>query len=85
MPATGLIVRQSLTRILIATIIAVPACAAIVGMLLVLPGGCAMGAIFVGLPLFMIGHELQYRWMLALGGVLMFAGVFAAALLGALG
>jgi hypothetical protein len=39
---------------------------------------------FCGLVLFLVGAKLHLRWPVALGGVLMFGGVFAAALLGGL-
>ncbi|MEK6259578.1 MAG: hypothetical protein AABP62_13250 [Planctomycetota bacterium] len=55
------------------------------GALLLLPGVVSIACLFVGLVLFLIGAELHYKLPAAVGGVLMFAGVFAAALLGALG
>jgi hypothetical protein len=76
---------QSLRRILAAAVLAVAACALVAGALLALPAPVAVGAMFAGYGLFLVGGHLGWRWPTAAGGVLMFAGVFAAALLGALG
>lgn len=67
-----------------AIVIAVVA-ALIAGMLLLLPPGCALAITFVGLVTFLIGAKLHWRWPTAIGNVLMFAGVFASAILGAFG
>lgn len=75
----------SFYRIIAAAAVAVPACAAIAGMLLLLPGPVAVGVMFCGLVMFLVGSKLHWFWTTAVGGVLMFAGVFAAALLGAIG
>ena len=58
---------------------------ALTGVLLLLPGMISIVCLFAGLVLFLVGAELHYNLPTAVGGVLMFAGVFAAALLGALG
>ncbi|MEX0610560.1 MAG: hypothetical protein WD229_00455 [Pirellulales bacterium] len=68
-----------------AVVIAVLAWAAIVGLLFLLPPGFAVATMFCGLVLFFVGAKLHWRWPVAVGGVLMFSGVFAAVLLGALG
>ena len=67
-----------------AVLIAVLAWAATAAVLSLLPPGFAVGTMFAGLVLFMVGAELHGRWPAAFGGILMFAGVFVAALLGAL-
>jgi hypothetical protein len=59
--------------------------AATVGLLFLLPPAVALGATYVGLVLFMVGADQEWRWTAATGGILMFAGVFVAALVGALG
>jgi hypothetical protein len=66
-------------------VIAMITTAAITGLLLLLPSGCALATMFFGLILFLVGAELHWRWPAGVGGVLMFAGVVAAGLLGALG
>jgi hypothetical protein len=63
---------------------AVLAWSAVSALLFFLPPAFALWALFGGLVLFMVGAELHWRWPVVIGGVLMFAGVFAAALLGAL-
>lgn len=73
-----------LLRMTGAVLVAILAWAASVALLFLLPSAFAVGATFVGLVLFMVGAELHWRWPAAMGGVLMFAGVFVAALLGAL-
>jgi len=75
---------RSLWRIAIGSAIAIPACAAVIGLLLFLPGWCALGTMFVGLVLFMVGAEVGIRWAAVVGGVLMFGGVSAAGVLGVL-
>jgi hypothetical protein len=72
-------------RIIGALIVAALAWSATSGLLMLLPPNFAVVALFVGLVLFLIGAELHWRWPLLIGGILMFGGVFAAALLGALG
>ncbi len=67
-----------------AVVVAVLACAVTVGILLVLPPSVSLAVMFVGLGLFCFGAKVGYRWPAAVGGVLMFSGVFAAALLGAI-
>jgi hypothetical protein len=76
---------QSLRRILVAAILAVAACALLAGALLALPAPVAVGCMFTGYLLFLVGGHVGWRWPVAVGGVMMFAGVFAAALWGALG
>ncbi|MGH9173841.1 MAG: hypothetical protein ACRD1H_05770 [Vicinamibacterales bacterium] len=68
-----------------AVVVAVLAWAVTTGVLLLLPPGCALATMFGGLIAFSVGAKLHWRWPVAVGGVLMFAGVFAAALLDALG
>lgn len=72
-------------RIIGALIVAVLAWSATAGLLMQLPPNFAVVTLFVGLVLFLIGAELHWRWPLFIGGILMFGGAFAAALLGALG
>ena len=74
----------NLLRVTGALIIAVLAWTALAGVLLLLPPGFAVGTMFCGLVLFLAGAKLHWRWPVAIGGVLMFGGVFAAALLGGL-
>jgi hypothetical protein len=74
--------QHSILRILVATAVTVLTLAAITGVLLLLPGYFALGAMFIGLVLFMVGGN-WWRWTAVIGGVLMFSGVLAAALLGA--
>jgi hypothetical protein len=74
----------NLLRIAGAVIIAVLVWAALVGVLLLLPPSFAVATMFCGLVLFLVGAKLHLRWPVALGGVLIFGGVFAAALLGGL-
>jgi hypothetical protein len=76
---------SALTRLIGLTLAAVVAWLAIAGGLMFLPPACSMVVLFVGLILFMVGAELHWRWSAFAGGILMFAGVFSAALLGALG
>jgi hypothetical protein len=76
---------QSLRRILTAALLAVAAWALLTAVLLALPGSVALGCMFAGLVLFLVGAHLEFRWPVAAGGVMMLAGVFAAALLGVLG
>jgi mRNA-degrading endonuclease toxin of MazEF toxin-antitoxin module len=54
------------------------------GILFLLAPGFALGTMFAGLVLFLVGADLEWRWTAATGGILMFAGVFVAALVGAL-
>ena len=68
-----------------AVVVAVVVWAASAGLLSLLPPVFALGAMYGGLVLFMVGAELEWRWTAATGGILMFAGVFVAALVGALG
>jgi hypothetical protein len=75
---------EYLARLTLAIIIAVVAVAITVGILFVLPPYVSLGVMFVGLALFCIGAQAGYKWPAAVGGVLMFAGMFTAALLGAL-
>ncbi len=75
---------EYLARMTSAVIFAVVAMAITVGILLVLPSYVSIGVMFVGFALFYVGAEAGYKWPMALGGVLMFAGVLAAGLLGAL-
>jgi hypothetical protein len=71
-------------RMTSAVVFAVLAWSASVALLFLLPSAFAVGTMFGGLVLFMVGAELHWRWPVAVGGVLMFAGVFVAALLGGL-
>jgi len=68
-----------------AVFLAVLVWAVITGCLLLLPPSCAVAVMFIGLVLFLVGARLHSNVPTAMGGMLMFAGVFAAALLGALG
>ena len=72
-------------RMTCAILIAILFWAALVGILFLLPPRVALGTMFAGLVLFLVGAKLHFPWTAAVGGVLMFAGVFAAALLGGLG
>lgn len=74
-----------LLRMAGAVVVAVLAWVASAGLLFLLPPVVALGTMYVGLVLFMVGAELEWRWTAATGGILMFAGVFVAALVGALG
>jgi hypothetical protein len=65
-----------------AIVAAVLAWAGITGLLFLLPPAFALPTMFCGLVLFLIGAKLHIRWPVAVGGVLMLAGVFAAAALG---
>lgn len=75
----------SLLRTGVATSVAVPSCAGIAALLLNLPGPVSVGVLFCGCVMFLVGSELHRFWTTAVGGVLMFAGVFAAALPRAIG
>jgi len=76
---------QSILRVLIGTAIAVPAVAGLTALLLVLPGPFSWGAIFVGLPMLMAAEHIHtLRWTPFVGGIIMFAGLLSAALLGVL-
>jgi hypothetical protein len=68
-----------------AAMVAVLAWAMTTGLLMLLPPTFAIATLFAGLILFSVGGKLHLRWPVAIGGVMMFGGVFAAALLGALG
>jgi hypothetical protein len=72
------------SRIAGAVVVAVLAWTASAGFLFLLPPACSLVAMFSGLVLFMVGADLEWKWTAATGGVLMFAGVFVAALVGAL-
>jgi hypothetical protein len=75
---------QSVRRVAAAAVLATAACAVLVGILLTLPGPLAVGCLFAGQVQFLVGAHLEWRWPVATGGIMMFSGVFAAALLGAL-
>ena len=77
--------RFSLRRVVVGSLIAIPASSVLAGVLLLLPAFAALGCLFTGLTLFMVGEGLGCRWCVAAGGVAMFAGVFAAAIHGVLG
>ena len=53
--------------------------------LLLLPGKVSIVCLFAAHVLFLIGAKLHYKLPTAVGGIRMFSGVFAAALLGAPG
>ena len=74
-----------LRRAACAIVMAVIAWAMTALLLLQLPASFAVATMFVGLILFLIGARLNLIWPAAIGGVLMFSGVFAAALLGEIG
>ena len=76
---------QSLQRIVVAAALAVVASAILAAILLVLPGPIALACMFVGFIPFLVSAHLEWRWPIAVGGIMMLAGVFAAALLGVLG
>ena len=76
---------QSLRRIAVGAVIAVATCALLAVVLLAMPGRVAVGCMFTGYVLFLVGAHAGWRWPVAVGGVMMFAGVFVAALSGALG
>ena len=66
-----------LLRIASFIVVAVGAWAGTAGLLLVLPPGFAVAVTFAGLVTFLVGAKLHLRWPAAVGGVLMFGGVFA--------
>ena len=76
---------RSLWRIAVGAVIAATACALVAVALLALPEQVAVGCVFTGFLLFLVGARAGWRWPVAVSGVLMFAGVFAAALSGVLG
>jgi hypothetical protein len=71
---------QSCGRICLAAALAIPVWLALAALLLILPPGFALGAALFGIVLLMCGKELERKWMVAVGGVLAFAGVLAWAL-----
>lgn len=75
---------NSVIRTLAAAAVAIAIWLAAVLLLMRLPSAISFVALFLGLALFLIGAKLALKWFAAIGGILMFAGVFAAALLGAL-
>jgi hypothetical protein len=55
-----------------------------VWLFILLPAFVALGAMIAGVCLFISGAEVGRAWMAGTGGVLMFAGLMGAILLGAL-
>lgn len=51
---------------------------------MLLPGWCSLAVTFVGLVAFMSGADLELKRIAVTGGIRMFSGVFAAAMLGVL-
>ena len=68
---------QSLRRVMLATLIAVPSTCCLAAALLLVPPVAAIGIGFAGLVLFYVGKELNRPILLAIGGIVMFAGVFS--------
>lgn len=68
---------QSLRRIIYATLIAVPSTAVAAAALLLVPPNIALGATIFGIALFATGKSTNRPIPMAVGGVVMFAGVFA--------
>ena len=62
--------------------VAVIASTVTAGLLMLLPAACAIATLFTGLGLFLIGAKLHQKWPVVFGGVLMFGGIFAAAIIG---
>jgi hypothetical protein len=72
-------------RLALAIVFLLPAWALLSLGLCWLPSWIAMSCLFAGLTLFLVGSDREVPWCVGVGGVLMFAGVFAAAMRGALG
>jgi len=68
-------------RVLTDLSIVLPICAAISGALLLLPSFLALGCVIAGVALFQAGEHLRWRWAVVIGGILMFSGVLAWALI----
>ena len=64
-------------RVIAASAIAIPGCAAVVLVMFLLPKPFAFGGVLLGVACFKIGHGMEYKWCAACGGVLMFGSVFA--------
>lgn len=78
---------QSAKRVAIATAIAVPVFAVLTGVMFVVPPIVCMACLFIGLAGFYVGSDfcVQSKPLAFLGGLTMFAAVFAAAIRGLLG
>lgn len=61
-------------------VLMLPACVALVLVLLLLPAVIAFGCMLIGLVMFQVGSELGWKWSTVLGGACMFSGAFAWAL-----
>jgi len=70
-------------RVLVAAAVAVPTCALLAWLLLLCPQWVSFAALLTGLVVFH-AFELGRKWVGLFGGILMFAGVVAAVLNGAL-
>jgi hypothetical protein len=79
--------KTSVQRIAIACSIAIPSLAAITFVMFVVPPIVCYGSLFAGLALFIVGSDLCIlsKPLTAIGGIIMFAAVFAAAIRGLLG
>lgn len=66
-----------LRRILLALAIALPGCAAVAVLLMLVPPGWALVAAIAGATMFKIGHGLHSKSSTLCGGILMFGAIFA--------
>ncbi len=72
-----MIPKPNVKRVLVATLIAVPACAAVAALMWFLPTWVALWFAIAGVVLFQIGAEIGWKWCAFLGGIVMFGSVFA--------
>ena len=68
---------QSLRRVMLATLVAVPSTGALAAAMLLVPPEVAFGIGVSGMVLFSLGKGLDRPILLAIGGVVMFAGVLS--------
>ena len=68
---------QSMRRVMLATLVAVPSTGILAAALFLVPPAVAIGIGGFGLVLFYVGKEFDRPTLLAIGGVVMFAGVLS--------
>ena len=68
---------QSLRRVTLAALVAVPTTGILAAGMLLVPPSVAIGIGLSGIVLFYLGKELDRPILLAIGGVVMFAGVLS--------
>ena len=68
---------QSFRRVMLAALVAVPSTGILAAVMFLVPPAVAIGIGLSGLVLFYVGKELDRPILLAIGGVVMFAGVLS--------